>query len=312
MQYYDNLVGPVSYKKLYGYNKTIHMFGDLHSKEPIKCKRGKDIDFTSFLHYYLTKYERNGVIVDVFVEITPVLKSYPTDEQYDIPKTVDFTVAGVYNSGLIEDLAVKFYGCMNKSDDIRIQPFIKEKVYYNCDFHHRFHNIDIRGLMTSDFPFFLFIRDIFEIYRTKGYHETIIDIINKTEFPIFEEYISKLKIIKQLKNCEETVAKKLFLYYKQSYIYQKTNIIKAIKEKDYKTIIESLYIISGNMMDLYTIARIMRKFKDGTYPKDIIIIAGNKHIEHIMKTFIELFNFDLVNDIQNNFKKCLPIKEMNI
>lgn len=312
MQYYDNLIGPVSYKRLTGYNKTVHLFGDYHSKQKIKCNKGKDIDFTQYLDYHLTKSYRKGIIYDIFIEIAPVLKNFPIDEDFDIPKTVDFTVAGVFNSGLIEDLAIRYYGCMNKSNDIRVEKFIKDKVYNRCDFSHRFHNIDVRGLMTSDVSFFLAIRDIFEVFKSKGYVDEIVKLANKIVFIPFEEYITRLKIKKQLDNCEDDVSKKLFMHYKQMYMYERLNIIKSIKEKDSESIIKCLYLISGYMLDLYTISRLMRIFIDETTPKEIIIIAGNKHIENITKTLVEVLNFKLEKDVENNMKRCLPIKEIEL
>lgn len=328
MQYYEKLKGPVSYKKLEGQGKTVYLFGDYHTKDLLHCEKGKDIDFTTFLNYYLTKASREGKIIDIFVEMTPVLKHYPLDEQYGVPKTVDFTAAGVFNSGLIEDFTLKFYGCMNKSKDERVEKWVREKgVSTHCDFPHRFHNVDVRGLMTVDTPFFVYLRDVIELYNKDKDDKRILNMTREITFPKFEEYITLLKVNKQLESCEETIGNKIREYYKFKYIKERYNIMKALKEGNSQRIAESLYYISGYMLDMYTVGRMMRRFKGGETPKDIIVIAGMKHTESIFYVLTECLSFRLINSVDNdtsriNYEKnrksdkdrkefrCLSMKEI--
>ena len=74
-------------------------------------------------------------------------------------------------------------------------------------------------------------------------------------------------------------------------------------------------------MDLYALGRMFRKFKDGTYPRKIIIYAGNAHIKKYLNFIIgkdQLSGMEheilFKREIQirdNEANKCMKIKNID-
>lgn len=141
---------------------------------------------------------------------------------------------------------------------------------------------------------------------------------------IVDMAVSTSFILKELNRC--SLDKKLLLsklqdiiveVYKENFsIEQLKNIF--ISKKSHHDAINALIIISSPIVDLYTIARMFKKFKKTNYfpPKQkyIIYYAGNLHsvvIREFLSSLDFTFNFNKESDIDKS-PRCLYMSGLKI
>ena len=111
--------------------------------------------------------------------------------------------------------------------------------------------------------------------------------------------VANIKYINKLLEDDNNEFFKLFVNGK--FDYKIINEYNTVKTKLLQISTTLLYL-GAIIMDLYTLGRMFRKFKDCTYPRKIIIYAGNAHIKKYL-------NFIIGNDQLNGIKHEILFKQ---
>lgn len=261
--------GPISFVKISGGGKTIYLFGDYHSNKYSICGDNA-VDFSVFLDNTLEKYKQQGKVIDIFFEQTSLRTKVKKFKSFVEPNRISKLMSSVFKN----DFYMK---CLH--DDI-------------TDCFHRFHGIDTRHIKTNFNSFIVYqdkkddYKKLYDLYKKMVKIRTVDDM-----------EIEKYKILKQIENTQE--GEKLIKLFNESFqrrrykLDKMEKIIEEIKKSGSSSYLKTLlykYIskfrsIGMLIMDFYTTARILRRFKDETSPENCIVMVGHAHVKNMIHIF---------------------------
>lgn len=272
-------------------------------KYPMLIRPFNVIDIDEFINIELNRDK--SIYIDFFLE---------TKYKTKIDDCKDIRSGNSYNLDMFD---MKYKDCLCPS---------KIKcLYKNIRFHYidiRFNqNIFLNKLRESIFSD-NFVSKLNEIFKTPESIEYK-NLKNKKDFLEYglKEY-SKSKLLKQYENIPYPEVKIKLLEFLNKYLDKVdlndityTNIMKIIlnknlTEKDHEKLKLNFIIYLTGFMDMYTLSRIFRKFKqqENIYseePKNIIIFSGNAHANNYRSILNDLgFTNNIYRDNKDN---CIKI-----
>lgn len=317
------IVGPISVTEHISpeFNKKFLIFGDIHSYNTVCPKdysNKNTIHFNNYLQKLFKTRDENGDLkqFDLFVEFD--YKPKHSKKIYEgiegFFKRSERYPENIYFSQLYDE----FYECfkVDKKD---------------CKFKNvRFHYADVRigkeiQVVVEDLWFdildFINLLEEGELsHKQIKYFETLFknkykpSLINKNLIN-FKNLLIKNKIDKQIENVTDSFIKHLLLDMKNTFlkesidltkIYEsdiydfftvnlKDNFDSKIKVKKLEKFEQRLADLHTSLMDMYTIGRIFRVYKDGSQnSENIIIFAGDFH-SNVYREFLTKIGFKTIN-----------------
>lgn len=308
--------GPINLTEHYSkkYNKHIYIFGDIHVKQshcPLLSSTPENtISLKDFLVEIATNTDKP---LDIFLEVS-----------YKSKKIKNITESKRYK-GYIDDIYREFASCFQ----------IDKR---NCKYKNvRFHYSDIRSyeplrqillmsLALVDNKFDKKFLESMDLYISYDTIEKSLKNINLKDL-----LFNLLKINKQIQNIPFENVRNLILSYKKSIpsFYYNKEIFDILRKEDLNEMKEKESVLrqygkllsnsASQIMDLYVMARMFRKFKKPAIsetPENIIIYVGNTHAAYY-RFFLKNLEFDLVNVTVTGDNKsadsfqCLDIRGFN-
>ena len=318
---YQTISGPMNFYHLYNkeHQKIIYMFGEQHGRGG-----GCEVDRYDITQYLYELFETTNVFIDFFIEV-PIISN--KKHYYNKNKLLP--------NSYINDLFLEFSEC--------IEPDNRQQ--NKCSLS-RVHYIDIRKINYKEYTnatniFGFFERNI-QTYLIVDDFNTLPDIIkemllffqkNSTDNVInyiLSEYTKSSYLTKEIKKSYMKNEIGIFIYNKlKTYIKFNLPEIKQLIDKlkikkniEYKYILQQLngeFIhINHYLIDWYTLARIYKKVKNLKFvfqpsePRNIIIYAGNNHIQNYLEFFQSQNYILLQSQIQKdkNKNRCLDMQNI--
>lgn len=203
----------------------------------------------------------------------------------------------------------------------------------------RFHYTDTRTLKIDYYIITMYVimnyniinKDYWDIQNGKDIqintkiYDTMIKILEmeKNTFPInIQRLFEQSKISKQYQNIKDEHIK----YILDKFIFEDNeyyNNIVAVTPTDINDIIDEYrhgnfvplinfsndwWYFNIAIFDAYTMFRVFRSYKNGTDAKNIIIYAGNLHVQNYA-AILNALNFDLVFESENQISNLIDKKE---
>lgn len=285
MEFEGYIEGPISLFEASSakYDKIIYVFGERHNIST--CSHENKIGIGEFLADWI---DGSGNVIDLFLELEYIDIKRPSRREYEY-------------SG-ISDIADWFEDC-----------FELEK---NCRFSNlRAHYVDIRHSYSAIKIYREFFDKIEEIIvslfnldqadelrinnEIHNLSPDLIDIGNQL-FPLKSHSNKIAKVWKQIYKVEYSEIRAKLIVMFDILIYDINSAWEIIKknlvdfEENYPYITYKkfnnngldilknygkVFTIQSRLMDIYLLARMFRKFSDGSEPKNIIIYVGHAHAE---------------------------------
>lgn len=319
---YKTISGPMSFYHLYSpkYQKIIYMFGEYHGRDN-SC----ELDRYDITQYLSELFETTNVFIDFFIEV-PIISN---KKHYYNKDTL------LIRDSYINDLFLEFIDC--------IEP--ENRQQNKCSLS-RVHYIDIRNINYKENPSFNTNIFGFFIYNTQSFDELPDVIIEMLEFfqtnstnnvvdYILSQYTKNTFLTKEIKKSYMNNEISIFFYRKikkyikdnlpqikqainyLSQIQIKSNLKSALSILDYLK--QEFTHINHYLIDWYTLSRIYKKVnnKDNqqyepSEPKNIIIYAGNNHIQNYLEFFQSQDYILVESQIQKNKNKIRCLDMQNI
>ncbi len=297
--------GPISLTELYSdqYDKIVYIFGEKHMLH--NC----DVSYVSIDQFLKDWVSNSRNMIDIFLEYEFVSKEEPKREQLE-PEHATTRIAKIFERCLEVDKS-------------------------NCEYSNlRIHYADIRRgfFMSLALMLISFIETMMVTYNNNFYpglvkrlkldHFIIINSF-RGKFPIkIENEVLFSKIMKQIKNVEnESIRSDLTNFLKLTIAEMNSSWLKyknsEVQNLQYGNNFATLAYITDkitdliiNIMDIYVLARIFRKFSDGTEPKNIIIYAGQLHANNYKKFLLDhSFKISNIHDREGLGVSCIDISK---
>jgi len=325
------------------YKKKILLIGDEHFSYLNLCKDNY-VDIIKFLDNIFVNTEKK---LDFFLEISYEhieLDSKFPKNFYETMKKSEKYAEGYLNKVRVYYQKYKcFYRdkkeCKNKFPNVR---------FHNMDFRFSLKCNDAYQIiwMIEFLRYFHFLLNDENMTSLKIEHE--LDLLkNKKlflnvlkEFKSFENLEKKInKVMKckkmndQIRKCDKLIQSKINKYYKEfmnqkkkeyNYIFQnhakklQTYINNYNSWSSITNISSTVYIlmeiiidITCIIMDIYSIARIMKKLDNDNYENNIIY-AGDSHIDNYKNFFGNYLNFKTNFTGKPISKRCIDISDINL
>ena len=322
------LLGPISITNLYStkYNKNIWFFGDVHIKAA-RCNVSK-YEIIKFADLVKKELDRNqNKLIDIFIET-----KYITEEG-------EFIISSEEQSSYLGEIIQQFENCLQLDKTACAHK------------NARFHYVDIR--QKQDKPSMLFdflsvivlnlsspdnLDEAYENYRELiklfDYSlNAVYDVINNFNFM---NYIKQSKIVKQIENIDDKdVVEKLFNHISKLIIEaevtkDKIKLIfnKIVKDMDtqntnydyeFYKLNKKIFYINSELVDMYMIARMFRKFKElpgkiNIPAHNIIVYAGDAHVQRCVNFLVNNLGFKVLEEEYSNKEmsnfQCVDISKI--
>lgn len=288
------------------YGKKIVLFGDVHTKT-FGCDPKNSLSTSDFI---MNQIETSTCFLDIFLEI-PYLFGR-TDTKLELE--------GTYMNELHRDLRKCF-------------EYTKDCQYHNI----RAHYIDLRSPKLSE-DFFLLQRAVINSFYKIPYSKNMTDRLLKNEglqnifsskdniINFMYKLVRSKKIQKQIDNIKDEKVRKVLLRMEKERIENPdidfdeiswAKIKEWLEERFYPhTLYHSLIRYVSVIVDIYTIARVFREFREvpGLYSKpcdNVMIYAGAYHTR-TYQNFLELLEFSHIFSVKapTNPAYCVDITDL--
>jgi hypothetical protein len=344
------LEGPIYVAEFKNTDKHIYLFGDYHYYNQRcfpKTSENKKINIISLIEDAIKSKKH----IDIFLEAeynSKEFKSY-------IPKYTNVLKVKLGKAGFDFNIPTEWKNKLDYLTNKKSELLGLINKYSNClqndktkcsSVNTHFHYTDIRTLKIDFYVITMYvlanfdsinkdyqnIRDEVEVKENKNLYDTIIQILEaeKSNFPVeINSIFKKVKIDKQYVNVKDSeVAEKISdIIFQQNINFQ--NIVK-LNKVDIQNIIDEyndenihplvLFCIDWwyfqvALFDAYTMFRVFRSYKDKSTSNNIIIYAGNLHIQKYADILSELdfdFTFESIDQIGNLNDKSEPFQCVDI
>lgn len=325
----DYITGPSSVTRLSDGDKDIYIFSDFHYNRKPKCNYYKN--YTCIYQYLDKLFKSTDVFIDFFIETYKYLDKKQIYEKYKY-EDCHLTNADLFFANCLNP--IKWINCydnivrahtidIRKIDDVKNEyAGILQDWGYMDDHLDEYNELCIEKILyfkkfIKDVLMDININDIFtnytnthvkkelkRSYRSEEILEYMIEFVNKKKNP-------NLNII-------EKDAKKLY-----ELILEYDDIVRGNQYKIkletrmfnlYKKIGENLFDIHSRFMDIYTLSRIFKKFKNTgsmpVEPKNIIIYQGEQHSIACIYV-LKKMGFEIIEESVNNADDlCVKMKNI--
>lgn len=299
------LNGPVSVyefksKPGSGMNKHIYLFGDVHTKSggcSNKFLPANYVDFSQFINDTIN--DNPNKTIDFFEELS-YLREF--QKQHGAKIRANIIPSYLINSLYLEDCFIPLSGkakCRYPNlryhrSDVRIFFRIArgERPITN-----RLHNLC--AYLVSGTPSEK--RDAVKIFKKYSIRDPTFlkTVYDEVALILVDEAI---KSAKQLRNAPENIRSGIMDFLRQAIVKQQQELKTPVNEEDF---CNKLISMTSFIMDSYMLGRVFRKFQDGTEPENIIIAAGNAHVQRYKDFLKQSGLFDTV------FEDSVPNYERN-
>lgn len=282
-------------------NKHIYLVSDLHVSLST-CVPNSSIHIAKFIDNILN--ENKDKIIDVYFEVEFISKKLNEKKlNINVIRKTDREPKDI-NDYLTQTM-VYFKDCLDIDKS-------------TCPYKNsRFHYVDIRfdkSIFFLSLYYNTYLQDKSNIERI-SFKEALYNIISVL-YPLDEKIIklimNKYKLSRQLDNIKDgDVKNKILSYFNKKinnfreeldWLINKYNSINVINFNVwFQKWMHFTLEFGSTIMDIYTVSRIMRSFKNGPDAKYILIYCGEAHIKHISE-ILELLKFDEIAKSTNLIK----------
>ena len=271
--------GSAGFYHLTGFGKTIYMFGDLHLRNRrIPCttdKHNTEIGVIDFFRIIMDMAQTEGRVLDIYIE-SSIDTSFMSNNYYMGDMTYIFQL-----NNMLEQ-------CLNKP----------------CNFNHRIHGIDAREFAAIDNTSINSLINMIRFDNNINPQQAKLYMAYTQAYPyldkgpdgVYNDYLREIlqtrKLEKQLAEVDKNMADQIK--------FTLENDLKSIKNVTWDLYVRYYQLYSNKhndimvrIMDLFTEARMLRKFKDvpGYYSGDqnnILMHAGNTHCKNVANDLVKL------------------------
>lgn len=301
------LSGPISLTVHTRDDKTLYIFGETHVKKDI-C----DIQNSMTINKYLTDlFKTTDVFIDFYLEMTLFLTYAPTR-----------------TSSFLEDIRRDVIKCISQQSSCELvrMHYMDTRPVKSDNGGDYFYKAWLMHTMVTDYGFMWLVRwkDIFPILLSTDVFKFFKHLILTNKYVLKE--LTKSYMRTQIVTWfDETLAAYInnvdYDYIQEIIDISNKEDLDDMNDDDKKRTLSLLYIVTGYingiqvlMMDVYSLARIFKKFAPNLNkpdePRNIIIYSGNIHSENY-RTFLNNNNFTMHNDIRSEGKRnCIDIKSI--
>lgn len=293
---FAHLSGAVSFIQMRKGDKEYLLIGDRHiGQREYSCEECFTDECSSFLPRFLdTVITATKGKVDLFME----------EHYHKEMVTRKRLIPEGENIGTIGETTKYFLRCIkaNKTECQERWPNL------------RFHYSDIRDFLMPDRAKFTRIAYGTDDYIAKNLNIQLNKLAPFLTDPDGTFFLVHSKIIKQLNRIDPIIKNELIRIYTISWRQHYTHFIENYQSYERRKDVFSLRILItnyiklfANVMDIYMWARSFKQFPEGE-PKNIIVYAGNAHIER-MKLVLENLGFSVIgtSSAEGGKSMCLSL-----